>query len=134
MVECARNARVGGARARMRIDARVRGCGRCPDGRQRRRRSRGQAAARSGASSPNKPGFQTPAVLTGDWGGARTTLYDAGVSILPSYAIELFGTPALDTDRTAFDGLVALEVELDLLDADRLAARAVLHRGLRDPR
>jgi porin len=67
-----------------------------------------------GASSTNKPGFQSPAELTGTWGGVRSDLYDAGVAILPSYAIELFGTPSLDADRTAFAGLASLELDLDL--------------------
>jgi porin len=67
-----------------------------------------------GASSANKPGFVTPSMLTGDWGGARTELFDAGVSILPSYAIETFGAPGLDGDWTAVAGLAALEVDLDL--------------------
>ncbi|MDX2091603.1 MAG: carbohydrate porin [Kofleriaceae bacterium] len=67
-----------------------------------------------GASSANKPGFQTPAVLTGDWGGVRSDLYDAGFSILPSYSLELFGAPQLVNDPTAFSGLFALELDADL--------------------
>lgn len=74
-----------------------------------------------GASSPNKPGFQTPALLTGTWGGVRSDLYAAGFSILPSYSVEVFGAPGLDRDATAPAGLAALELDFDLatlLDAD----------------
>ena len=55
----------------------------------------------SGASSAHKPGFVSEGNLTGDWGGRRTELFDHGVSILGSYALEVFTTPALDDDRAA---------------------------------
>lgn len=75
------------------------------------------------ACSPNKPGFHRASALTGDWGGERAKLFDAGIRITATYSGEVFASPGLATPLV-YAGLGSLAVDVDLaeLAADGLGA------------
>jgi porin len=66
------------------------------------------------ACSPNKPGFHRASALTGDWGGLRSDLFEAGVKIQATYTGEVFAAPELDDDRAVVAGLASLAIDVEL--------------------
>ena len=82
-------------------------------------------------SSMTKPNVVRPAALTGDWGGARDSLADDGITPGGSYAPEIFASP--DTmDHTVIAGLAVLSLDLDLakLVTDGLGTVHVVGLGI----
>jgi len=69
------------------------------------------AADDEAAAVPHDPGSDT---LTGDWGGWRAALVDAGVTIAGTYTGEVLGNPTGGLRRRAVaEGLLEVDVDLD---------------------
>lgn len=91
------------------------------------------AAAHAGdaaAAEANEPGFLDRETLTGDWGGMRSTLSDAGVGLSATYIGEALADVAGGIRRGAvYDGRFEADADLDL---DRLAdwSGASIHAGM----
>ncbi|HEX5062246.1 MAG TPA: hypothetical protein VFV99_22905, partial [Kofleriaceae bacterium] len=79
------------------------------------------------ACSPNKPGFHRASALTGDWGGLRADLFDAGVKVQATYAGELFAAPGLESDRIVNAGLGALALDIDFATLAKIDHLGSLH-------
>jgi len=60
-------------------------------------------------------GFFDRETLTSDWGGARSTLEDAGVAPSLSWTGEVLGNPSGGMEQgTVYEGLVELDLDLDM--------------------
>jgi carbohydrate-selective porin OprB len=82
-------------------------------------------------SSMTKPNVVRPSSLTGDWGGARDTLDDHGITPGGSYAPEIFASPETD-DHYVVAGLavLSLDLALDKLIADGLGSVHIVGLGI----
>jgi porin len=66
-------------------------------------------------SSPGQTKFLTQDLMTGDWGGFRTTLEDDGLKFTPVYYGEVFGNPTGGMSQgLIYDGLLDLNLDFDL--------------------
>ncbi len=76
--------------------------------------------------------FWTRGTLTGDWGGQRDQLNDAGFAITPIYEAEAFGSTGGMHSGAISDGLLDVAFDFDLERITRFWADATFHFNVLD--
>jgi porin len=72
-------------------------------------------SAPKGLTHTGETSFMDQNLMTGDWGGFRKTLENAGVKFTPTYIGEVFGNPTGGAAQgVIYDGLLNLPLDLDL--------------------
>jgi carbohydrate-selective porin OprB len=75
------------------------------------------------APLPTQPGFWEQGTMTGEWGGLRSELADAGFTISPSYTSVILGNPSGGIKQgIVADGLFNVALDFDL---EKMSHRAV---------